>query len=143
MQIHSPLIGDVNVEEKQIYTFAQGIPGFESVHRFAFIPLGGDSPFTVIQAVEQTVPSFIAINPFTVFPDYDFHLPDYVAEQLELVGLEDVELFSIVTLGKTLVDSTCNLMAPVVLNRRKRTGKQVVLEENYSRKAPLVKKGEE
>jgi flagellar assembly factor FliW len=132
----SSLFGEVEYSEQEVYQFAHGLPGFPDHRKFILLKVE-DSPFTVMHSLEEDL-YFFLIDPFSLFPDYEFTLPEYVIEQLAVEKREDVVCYSIAVLRDPLSDSTANLVAPGVLNVANRKGMQVVLENTrYSIRQPI------
>ncbi|WP_353056761.1 flagellar assembly protein FliW [Paenibacillus polysaccharolyticus] len=117
----------MEVDEKSIYQFPKGLPGFENETAFALIPWE-DTPFCYLQSVKERELSFLVVSPFEFRQDYSFELSNEDKEELEIK--EDVAVFSIVTIHSEITKSTMNLLAPVVINPVKRVGKQVVLQQS-------------
>lgn len=65
-------------------------------------------------------------------------------DELASLGFSDtksVETFCIVTLGKSATDATMNLRGPLLIDMKKKIGKQIVkTEEYYSLHHPLIRK---
>mgnify|MGYP002624382856 CR=1 FL=1 len=145
--IESPVLGVINVEQSKIYTFAQGIPGFEDCRRFAIFRTDAESPFAYFQSADRPELVLLVTDPFFFFPDYDFELPDAVVEELGLTKPEEVEVWVVVTVPERMEEATVNLVAPIVLNRNTQRGRQAILSERgYAIKQPLFsgrKAGEE
>ncbi|WP_416293755.1 flagellar assembly protein FliW [Paenibacillus illinoisensis] len=118
--------GEVEVPEKDVYQFPKGLPGFEEETEFALIPWE-DTPFSYLQSVREKDLSFLLVSPFTFVPNYSFELNEVDKEELEIV--EQVSVYSMVTIHSQTNKSTMNLLAPVVLNPEQRLGKQVVLHQ--------------
>jgi flagellar assembly factor FliW len=66
-------------------------------------------------------------NPFTFYPDYDFNLENQAVDTLELDSPEDVNVYTVLTMADPFPMTTANLQAPVVVNAKKKLGKQVIL----------------
>ncbi|NMF00560.1 flagellar assembly protein FliW [Aneurinibacillus aneurinilyticus] len=136
LKMESDLFGTLEYEATEVYTFEQGIPGFPNEREFLLVQVQ-DSPFTVLHSLQGNL-YFFLIDPFRFFADYEFALPDYVLDQLEIKNRENVLSYSIVVLRDPLHDSTVNLVAPIVLNTTNRKGMQLVLEKtNYSVRQPI------
>lgn len=116
--------GQLELSEEYVYQFPKGIPGFEEETEFAVIVVE-EGPFSYLQSLKTDTLVFLLADPFVFYPEYEFELPDTDAEELEIEGA--VLVRSIVTLKEQVEESTLNLLAPIVLNPQKRTGKQVVL----------------
>ena len=127
--------GEVEVQEKDIYQFPKGLPGFEEETEFALIAWE-DTPFSYLQSVREKDLSFLLVSPFTFVPNYSFELSEVDKEELEIV--EQVSVYSMVTIHSQTNKSTMNLLAPVVLNPEQRLGKQVVLHQSLYETRHLI-----
>jgi len=102
-----------------------GLLGFEQTKEYSLIADPAIEPFLWLQAADDPNLAFLVLSPFEVVPDYQ---PDLSREDLEFLGLEgpdESQVLSIVTLRRS-GGATVNLKGPVVLNRRTRSGKQVI-----------------
>jgi flagellar assembly factor FliW len=135
MIIQTKFLGEVDIQEADIYTFDEGLPGFAEYKHFTILALDADLPIAFLQSTEAAEVGFVIALPFAFKPDYAYDLSDEDKEQLGLEKIEDVLTYSILTLKETFTESTLNLLAPIVLNTKKRKGKQIVL--NDSEKYPL------
>ncbi|MCQ6264400.1 flagellar assembly protein FliW [Fictibacillus sp. WQ 8-8] len=129
MKLKTKFHGDIEVNQDEVITFEQGIPGFEDEREFVILPFE-DTPFSVMQSVTTSGLAFVTADPFTYFPGYDFTLPESVVQGLAIKEQQDVFVQVIVTLRDELKESTANLQAPVIINKVKSLGKQVVLNDN-------------
>jgi flagellar assembly factor FliW len=124
--------------DQQIYTFEQGIPGFEHLNQFVFEEVGNDLPMKLMRAVEDQAISLLVASPFLFYPDYEWELPDIIKQELGIKNGEEVEIGSIITVPADWEKATINLLAPIVINNRTKLGKQLILHDNtYSSRAPL------
>jgi len=143
MLIHTYLFGEIEVGEEHLIRFDNGVPGFEHLKYFTVIKDSEDAVFVHLQAVEDGDVTFVLTNPFVFYPDFEFVLSNAYQEELLIESEEDVEVWVIVTVAEDVEHTTINLMAPVVMNRRKKLGKQIVLQNtNYKTKHPLVQQVE-
>ncbi|MGM1021270.1 MAG: flagellar assembly protein FliW [Bacillota bacterium] len=135
MIISTSIWGDIEVNEKEIYRFEKGIPGFEETTEFVVLD-PNEAPFYYLQSLQQKELSFVLVDPFIFYPEYEFELPDSEAEEL---GIEsNLVVRSILTLHEQVENSTINLLAPLVFNPDNRQAKQVVLHQSpYQTKHPL------
>lgn len=141
MKMNTKFLGEVEVHEQQIIRFVEGIPGFPEEKEFVIIPLGAQSPFVTLQSLTSEGLGFMMATPYEFIDDYTFDLTKEDVNQLEIEQVEDVQVYGILTLMETLLDSTINLFAPVVINSKKRIAKQVILSLDYEQfiKYPLKK----
>lgn len=120
-------------------TFKKGIPGFETLKKFNIKELEENEKFKIMQSIEDQI-SFVIVNPFEIYNEYEINLNDETIKELEIEDSNDVLVLSILTLGKTLQKSTINLKAPLIINIKNNLGKQIILQnENYETKHPLIR----
>lgn len=143
MKIETKYHGVMEISEVDVVTFPTGIPGFNEEKQFAVIPFSEDGVFQILQSVGTPDLGFVITNPFAFFPDYDFKLEDQTVEALEINVPEDVDVFTVLTVQEPFTRTTANLQAPVVINRKKMLGKQVILTGSpYLTKHKLFQKTE-
>ncbi|MGE7622498.1 flagellar assembly protein FliW [Viridibacillus sp. NPDC096237] len=130
MQIETKFLGSVEIKTENIFTFDQGIPGFEESTKFVFLPLDKESPFGILQSIEQVEVGFVVAFPFLLKDDYAFDVSDTDKKELHVEAASDIITYSIVTLKDPFEKSTLNLLAPVLINIKEKIGKQIVLQDN-------------
>ena len=128
MKIQTKFHGEQEINKDDIIQFPYGIPGFLDEKKFYIFPLDGTDLF-VLQSVKTTEVAFIVTDPFALFPQYGFDLPDETIEKLEIQTEKDVVTFAILTLREPFKETTANLQAPLVINQTKKLGKQVILNQ--------------
>lgn len=131
-------LGRVEVADESVYGFANGLPGFPSVRRFAFVARKQDGPFSWMISLDQPDLAFIVTSPFDLVPGYS---PRLSPEDLYCLGLaeqREAVLHAIVNIPEDPREMTLNLRAPVALNPRQRVGRQVILAgQDYSTRHPV------
>ena len=139
MIIETTVLGALDIKAEQVYSFPKGIPGFEQETEFAIIELE-EGPFSYLQSLKTEDLAFLVTDPFVFYPGYEFELPEMDAEELEIT--HSIVVRAIVTIREKLDETTFNLLAPIVFNPEKRTGKQIVLHRsNYLTKQLLWTEG--
>ncbi|KOO37197.1 flagellar assembly protein FliW [Priestia koreensis] len=140
MTIETRYHGKIDVDQHQIITFSQGIPGFEEEKSFVLLSLNEDEIFYALQSTESAGLAFIVVNPFHFIKDYDFTLDESYLTQLDIKEEKEVEVYAILTVKENFEDTTANLQAPIILNTRNKQGKQIILTNtNYQTRHPLFK----
>lgn len=120
-------------------TFNKGIPGFETLHKFEIMNLEGNEKFKILQSKDEEI-SFVTTSPFDIYPEYEINLNEETIKELDIQSPEDVLTLSIITLGKSLEQSTMNLKAPIVINIKSKKAKQFILQsDTYETKHPLIR----
>lgn len=128
MIIQSTRFGEVEVSDEMIIEFPHGLPGFLKEKSFAFLPYQQDSPFAFLQSTGDPDLTFLIVDPFTFFLDYDFEIGDDTAGSLGLAEENMPQIFNIVSMREKVEDMTVNLVAPVIINWRDLKAMQIVLE---------------
>ncbi|MDG2764904.1 flagellar assembly protein FliW, partial [Vibrio parahaemolyticus] len=112
--ISTKYLGNISIEDENIINFPNGILGFENSKRFVMIDFPNNTLFKFLQDIDNENVSFILINPWDFFEDYEIDIPDKELDTIDLnPQIENtLEIYSIVTLGSSLKESTANLLAP-------------------------------
>ncbi|OCS87426.1 flagellar assembly protein FliW [Caryophanon tenue] len=139
MKIQTKFLGEITITQDDIFTFEAGIPGFSDAKQFVLLPIESDITLATLQCVTNPAIGFIVAYPFAFKTDYAFDLADNDKEELQLEVEEDALVYSIITLKETFESSTMNLLAPIVLNKQTKRGKQLVLQqsERYPLRHPI------
>ena len=113
--------------------------GFPDHGRFALASLDDEGAIYDLRSLEDEDLRFVVVPPVLFFSGYAPEVTDATAELLEAESADDLLALLVVTLGEGLSDATANLLAPVVVNHRRRLAAQVVLDDaELSLRAPLV-----
>ena len=138
-KVYTSRFGEIEVDEKKIVRFKNGIPAFEDEHEFIILPYEEESPYYFMQSLKSPDLAFLLTIPFLFFPDYSFELDDESIKELDIQNQENVFYYSMVTIPNGSIRyMTANLVAPIVLNGANMQAKQVVLEKsNYTTKHRL------
>lgn len=143
MKIKTKAFGEIEVSEKQRLHFKDGIFGFEDIQNFVLLDGESGSPFYWLQSEEMSEIAFLVIDPKMIVADYKLEIDKEDIRDLEIEKDEDILLFTIITIYDDPEKSTANLLGPLVINRIKHIGKQVIsLNDAYSVRHPLLEKKE-
>ncbi|NOU70001.1 flagellar assembly protein FliW [Paenibacillus sp. LMG 31458] len=139
MNISTLFFGELEVQETEVFTFAQGVPGFEELTQFTLVQPADSAPFSYIQSVQEGGLSFLVTDPFLFFKDYDISLPETVQEELKIEQPGDVLVWSVVTMNDDFTKITLNLLAPIIWNVKTKLAKQIILHDSeYNIKHEIV-----
>lgn len=130
MRCQTLRFGELEIGEEEIIAFPLGVPGFNRLSQFFFVPVPDNPAFCWLQAVAAPEVAFLLTDPFLFFPDYVVNLPEAERELLGVEREEDATVYVILRVprdGKAQ-DITANLLAPLIINRRTRRGLQLVQE---------------
>ncbi|MCX7817057.1 MAG: flagellar assembly protein FliW [Syntrophales bacterium] len=130
MNVLTTRFGSIEIEEDKIIFFKGPILGFEKWRRFILLKSHEkDAPFMWLQSIDNAALAFVVVNPQIIKRTYDPFLKETDLEFLQIEKIEDVALFSIVTVRLNPLRITANLKAPLVINVSKRFGAQLIIEE--------------
>lgn len=129
MIIESTRLGKLETEPAEFVAFPNGLPGFKDEQKFVFLPCSPDSPFFFMQSVTDPDLTFLLVEPFAMFSDYEFSLDKSVMADLALSDEQPPQIFNIVTATERPEEMTANLLAPVIVNPIRRIAQQIVLEK--------------
>ena len=146
MEVKTKSNGIVNVEEKQIVTFPEGLLGFEQYKKFALIDSEYE-PFIWLQSTEDSQLAFLMIDPFLICNDYEADIDDLTLKSIGVESPEDIIIMTLVTIPKDGSAITANFLGPVVINKKNKNCMQVILNDNrwttkFNIVEALKKKGE-
>lgn len=141
MEIETARFGVIDIDPGRIITFPRGFVGFPQWQRFVLLPHRADSPFWILQSVDDPALAFVVMDPREAVPDYVARVP---AAQLADVGIETDDeaeravVLALVTLRGDPAGATANLKAPLVINPARRLGIQVILDGSpYAIRHPI------
>ncbi|NOU90387.1 flagellar assembly protein FliW [Paenibacillus sp. LMG 31460] len=139
MNISTLFFGELEVQEADVFTFAQGVPGFEELTQFTLVQPEDSAPFSYIQSIQEGDLSFLVTDPFLFIKDYDISLPEALQEELKIEQSEDVLVWSVVTVNDDFTKMTLNLLAPIIWNVKTKLAKQIILHDSeYNIKHEIV-----
>jgi flagellar assembly factor FliW len=113
--------------------------GFKHLNQFHFSLVEEESPYGYLESVEDANIGFLVTSPFHNRTDYIFEMEDDEKDKLEINSPEDVMVLGIVNVKEPFIDSTINLLAPIIINIHNGAARQIVLppKYNYTTKSPL------
>ncbi|GMO22731.1 MAG: flagellar assembly protein FliW [Spirochaetaceae bacterium] len=128
LTVNTKPYGTVQVDERQKINFKAGLFGFEGLREYVLLD-GETQPWYWLQSTENVNAAFVLIDPFLFRPDYEMDINDDELNEIGVKNPEDALYFTIVTIPQDGSPMTANLRGPVIINREKRLGKQVILSD--------------
>ncbi len=128
MKTNTKYFGQVEYGEGDVYTFPEGLYGFEDENRFLLLPFSAEQTLFSLQSLKTPGLSFVAVDPFSVKPDY---APELQPEELEKLGVSDsheLYIYTLCVVKDPVGSSTLNLRCPIAINDD-RLAMQVILED--------------
>ncbi len=102
-----------------------GLIGFEDYTNFVF-ELSADNPVVKMQSEDSKDLIFYLISPFDVRKDYQITLEEFDYQTLKTDNLDNVLVYSILTLHKDFENISYNLLGPILLNVTNNIAKQCI-----------------
>jgi len=132
MVLNTKNFGEVEIKDEDIIFFEYGLPGFESMTRFAILGKtdAPDDPFFWLQSIENPNLAFVIMNPRDLVFDYEAEIDMFTANLLKITNENDALIYCIVTVPQDIQKISINLKAPVIINAKENRGCQVVLEND-------------
>ena len=122
-------LGEMDLSEKEIITFEEGIPGFDHLRKFAIVSVARTEPIKWLVSLEDKDVALPIIDPWIVRLDYHVDIPEKDVQDLDIEKDEDVSVWCVVVIPKDKPDdATINLLAPIVVNMKNGKAKQIIME---------------
>lgn len=138
-KINTDRFGELEIDEKRIIHFKDGIPAFEEEKEFIILPYDEESPYYFMQSLNKPDLAFLLTIPEIFFPEYSAEIDDETVEELKIGDAEKVLVYALITIPNGSVRyMTANLLAPIVINIENMQAKQIVMDKsNYTTKHRL------
>lgn len=129
MLINTKFLGDIEIEQKDIISFAHGLPGFNDLHDFALLPAEENAALSYMQSIQDATICFILMNPFLVVEDYEIDISEETVANLQIDKPADICLYSILTIVEDIKATTANLAAPIIINTANNKAAQEIIND--------------
>lgn len=138
MIIETSRFGQLEVDDRRLISFPEGVLGFPRQRHYALVQTGRDSGFYWLQSVDAADLAFVVCDPRLFVGDYQVPVK---LDELAGIGLTkagEAQVFIIVNKVGDLL--TGNFQGPLVINVRNRQGRQLVLSDRkYTTRHPLMR----
>ncbi len=122
-----------------VLRFVAPMPGFPEHQDFLLVGIGEHDVLFSLTSVADPDLRFLVMPPGSFFPDYS---PEVDDETLDLLGSHeaaDLLVLLVVTPGGTAREATANLLAPIIIDQRRRVAVQAILTgSGLPVRAPLM-----
>jgi len=138
MQIDTIRFGEVDVDEKKVIVFEDGIPGLEEYHKYVLLQFEDSYPIIWLQSVDEGGICLPVLDTFSVLSGYVFDIDDSDVKELNLSGPEELHVVSVLVIPEDIQQMTANLAAPIIINTALGKAKQIMLSGgDYNIRAPI------
>ena len=133
MSMRSTVTGQPRIDSEKIFTFPQGIPGFEEYTTFKIFHKDDDAVSAYwLESCDSPAVTFTLVDPTEYDLNYDLYLSDSEQEILQATDPMDIGIFLMLVkpendseVQQTLLGA--NISGPLVLNVPQQLGLQKVL----------------
>lgn len=139
MKLQTRDFGEVEITEDKVISFLQPPFGFEEKKRYTFLydcEIGDHIVW--MQSVEDPELCFILFDPSSLASFYQPQIPEKVQEEL---GEGELLCWVIGVVPQDFAKTTVNLKSPVIVNMQTNRAVQVILEQDYPIRYPLMNGG--
>ena len=130
MKVKTTRFGELQVNEKDIINFPEGLLGFENNKKFFVVDPGDATLILWLQALDDEKIAFPIIEPKIFKPDYIAKLMPADMRSIEIENITDTRIYTILTIPANVTEMSANLKAPIVINNTKKVAKQIVLQDS-------------
>ena len=130
MRLNTKYFGEIECREEDKLHFPEGLFGFEEEKEFFLLPFeGGEGSLLCFQSAATPQLAFVAMNPFSLMPDYAPVLTPGELKAMEVERSEELCFYALCVVRNPVGESTVNLRCPVAVNDRTGRAMQVILGE--------------
>ncbi len=141
MMIRTATWGEVEVSPRSFLTLPEGLVGFEDQQEYVLLDRDDCRPFRWLVAFQDPGLAFPLLGASDVLPDYRAPLSAIEEALLELAPGETPAVYFVVSVVDEGRQIYANLRAPLVVNPRLQTGRQVVLlDAAYEVQHPVLER---
>jgi flagellar assembly factor FliW len=124
MRIETERFGSLQIDERELFLFPQGLIGLETLRQWALLPDPENPTVAWLQSASRGDRAMAVISPRVFVPDYRVHVSQRSLECLNLRS--DHRTYVLTTIAGSVGRLTTNLRAPIIMNLDRRLGCQVV-----------------
>jgi flagellar assembly factor FliW len=119
-------LGRMTLPEDRILTFPRGVIGFMGHREFTLIQLRDESPFLVLQSLDDPKLGLLVADPYTFMTEYEVVIGEADRRILGIETREQTSILVTVTIPQGMPErTTLNLIGPIVVNNEARIGLQI------------------
>jgi flagellar assembly factor FliW len=128
--------GEREIPDSKVIIFKQPIFGFDDYKRYTLIfdeEIG--EQIVWLQSLEEPGLCFLLFNPLQF---ETFYKPELTEENEKLLGTGEYACWTVLSLKDDFETSTVNLKSPVIINSTTGVAAQVILEQDYPVRYPIM-----
>ena len=138
VKIETRDFGEVSVDEEDTISFITGIYGFDDYKKYIILKDSPEDDIMFLQSLDNMELSFVLIDPYAVFIDYNPILNEDDLYELNSTGRTELKYLAIAIIKENIKESIVNLRSPIAINPNNRIAKQVILQNEYPLRYNIV-----
>lgn len=124
-------LGLQRIDADKVLYFPRGLMGFEHHHEFTLLRMRDDSPFLVLQSMDDPTLGLLVADPYSFTTAYKVKVGDAEQRLLCAADVQDLSVLVTVSIPHGQPQKTSlNLVGPILINHEKRVGLQVPQTDN-------------
>jgi flagellar assembly factor FliW len=126
-------LGKRVIDLDSVIYFPRGLIGLEDKREYVLLRIEDDSPFILLQNLEDTSLGLLVVDPYSFLTDYNVKLETAEKKILQIENARQVAVMVTVTIPHDRPEeTTLNLSGPIIINSEAKRGMQVPqLEAGY------------
>ena len=119
-------LGRLTLPEERVLQFPRGLIGFGDQREFTLIQVREDSPFLVLQSLDNPSLGLLVADPYSFMTEYEVVIGEADRRLLGIDSREQATVLVTVTIPQGMPErTTLNLSGPIVVNNEARIGMQI------------------
>lgn len=135
MRIQTARFGNLQVDQRELLLFPQGLIGLETLRQWLLVPDPENQMVAWLQSASRGDQALAVVSPRSFVPDYRVQVSQRALETLQLRSNHRTYVLTVLA-GRSGALTT-NLRAPVIINLDRRLGCQVVTGDEQPVQYPL------
>jgi flagellar assembly factor FliW len=136
MNVETTRFGRLQIETHDIVEFPAGVFGLETCKQWVLLADAQNDALGWLQCTSRPDIALAVVTPRRFVPEYQVRVARQELMPLALDDVRDAKVLVIVGIKEGLI--TLNLKAPLVINLKSRTGRQVVVNNDVAIQHELV-----
>ncbi len=130
MRIDSGRFGTLDVDNQDVIYFPTGLIGFAGEHEFVLLRKTDTSPIGWLQSIHTKNLALPVVSIESLANEISVEEVGSAISRAQLdADIDECAVMAVLCVPGPNVEPTVNLLAPIIVNARTRTGSQVILED--------------
>lgn len=131
MLAKTKFFGEVDLDDKKVLDFPNGIIGFENYTKYAILydeENQGGTRISWLQSLDEPALALPVIDPLVIVPEYSPMIEDELLKPLGSPADEDLLFLLALTVPSDMTKVTANMKAPFIVNVATGKGVQLIVD---------------